>query len=202
MSATEFAIAASDLGRLPRCACDCLGPLTADPAWAAAAEHRWRHCGVGLRSGANIVGYGLVAPAWHRPGGRRPKPRYGGAVLLCLWVDPDNRGRGIGHRVIQGLAAMLVAAETQSLDAVSSRFRPTCGRPSTRFLQRTGFHVVADHPTAPRMRLDLDATVPAFHDLRELWARLTAGVLPEPPAVTAPVVVYPTSPLRGTPPAP
>lgn len=191
MSALESAIAAADLGRLPRCENDCLGDLVAEPGWATAAEHRWQQCGVSLHREQDLIAYGLVAPAWHCPGSDSRESRHGGAVLVALWVDPMMRGRGIARQVLHRLAALLVRSRTPTMDAVGSRFRPTCLRPGVRVLQRSGFHVHADHPTAPRMRLDLNATAPAQSNLRDLWDRLTAGVRPEPPPVAAPRMPHP-----------
>lgn len=192
MSPIEYLIAAGDVPGLPRCNDGCLDQISAEQGWATAAECRWRHCGVGLRDGSDVCAYGLVAPAWHRPGRRLgDEPEEADAVLVALWIDPGLHGQGTGLRVVQGLAAMLVAGNAHALDAVGSRFRVTCRRPGVRFLQRAGFQAIKDHPTAPRMRLHLDASVPTTPDLRELLARLAAGMRLDPPPQTAPRVPSP-----------
>ncbi len=188
------------LGRadLATLACPYCG-RTADPSAEAilAAEQAWGFVGASLTQQGTRTAALLITPV--------PETRT--AMLTCLWVAPDQVGRGCGKRLVQATAAGLLSREVEAILARGSRAKPDCGAPPVDFLRAVGFTRTLDEqlhsalrspaalqrlgsagrPDGPRLsrlwRLDLDTTVTApdgFRGLVEHWLRALRPIRPEP----------------------
>ncbi|MEA5153252.1 GNAT family N-acetyltransferase [Raineyella sp.] len=153
------------VARLPMVCADCPLPHRVPPgsgqSWVYAAAHTWGFCGVAARIGDTVVGHILVSPPLNAPV-RGPYASAGvspdAAVILQMYVDPDHRGRGIGTRLLEELAALLVRRRVAGLEIRASRKGPTCIAPPEDWLLVHGFRVLREDAFAARLRMDLRAT--------------------------------------------
>lgn len=151
--------------RLPAVCADCPLPHNVPPGsgqnWVDAAAHTWGFCGVRARIGDTTVGHVLISPPLNAPL-RGPYASAGvspdAAVILQFWVHPDHRGKGIGRRLLEELAGLLVRRKVAGLEIRASRTGATCVAPPERWLLAHGFRVLREDAVASRLRMDLRAT--------------------------------------------
>lgn len=144
-------------------------PEVCPAARAAAVEAvaRWGFCGVVMGGADQPTGVLMLVPLAEGKGAP-------GALLTGVWVAPADRGHGLGRQLIQAAAAELIRREVPTVEAVGqSDVLPTG------FLRAVGFRVIQPNPMAPRLRMDLLATVRRRPDLVAAWHRL-AGLVPAP----------------------
>ncbi len=167
------------VARLPMVCADCPLPHRIPPgsgqSWVAAAAHTWGFCGVQALIGHVVVGHVLVSPPLNAPV-RGPYASAGvspdAAVILQFYVDPEHRGRGIGRRLLEELAALLVRRRVAGLEIRAARKGPTCIAPPEDWLLAHGFRVLREDALAARLRMDLRAT----RTWLPSWAALVEGV--------------------------
>ncbi len=157
-------------------------------AWVSAVLRDWGSCGRVACVDGVPVGYVVYAPPALVPGsGRFPTaPVSADAVLLTTtWVSPAHVGQGIGRQLVQHLARDLVdrggyrAVETFAAAGPGAQ-RASCVPPAD-FLARVGFATQRDHPTRPRMRMDLRATLRWREEVEAALDRLRGAVRPTAP---------------------
>ena len=106
------------------------------------------------------------------------------AVLLTtVYVDPAHRGGGLGRMLVQGMARDLIKrAGIRAVEAFGDR-RGTgeCLVPVD-FLGSVGFKTQRQHPTTPRMRMDLRSAVVWRDEVEAALERLAGVVRPAPAA--------------------
>ena len=157
--------------------------------WVRDVEESWGTCGQVLVAHDEVVGHLLYAPGHLVPGTARfatAPPSPDAVVLTHCYVAPEARGSGAGRALVRAMAADLVqrrdgAAEGPHPRAVEAftDLRPGARcTPPHGFLVRAGFHEQRPHPSTPRMRLDLDATVRWRDEVEAALARLVEVVRP------------------------
>ena len=143
------------------------GLAVADHAAAVEAVARWGFCGVVMGPVEQPIGILGVVPLADAEGKGASS-----ALLSGIWVNPDDRGHGLGRQLVQAVAAELIRREVAVVEAVGqSEVLPTG------FLRSVGFRVIQANPIAPRLRMDLATTVRRRPDLVAAWHRL-AGLVP------------------------
>ncbi|SDB97738.1 Acetyltransferase (GNAT) family protein [Raineyella antarctica] len=146
-------------------------PPGTDQPWVAAAAEAYGCCGVLARIGDTPVGHILVSPPLHAPV-RGPYAAAGvspdAAVILQFYVHPEYRGRRVGRRMLEELAAMLVRRHVGGIEIRASRSDPTCLAPPEEWLLEQGFRVVRKGVFGSRLRMDLRTTRAWWPSLAEV----------------------------------
>lgn len=148
--------------------------------WAHEVTAHWGYCGVLAVHEEEVVGFLTLAPARHV----RRLPAFSTtpvgadvAVLLSAQVAEAWRGKGIGRQLVSTAAGLVARRDIRALEAVGTRRDgPSCMMP-VGWLEAVGFGVVREHPVAPRLRMDLQATQ-RWPGLGAAWNRLTGLVVP------------------------
>lgn len=108
--------------------------------WKEASESRWRRR-LDLPDALNLIAE-LDASAAGMAGGV-PGDRPGTAELVSMWVDPAARGRGVGDRLVESIAAWARDRAAELWLAVVPG-----NAPAIALYERHGFQVV-DEPGDP-----------------------------------------------------
>jgi GNAT superfamily N-acetyltransferase len=149
--------------------------------WAEAVTARWGYCGVMAVNDGEVIGFLTLAPAGYVPrlGAFATTPvSQDAAVLVSGRVVEDFQHKGIGRQLVQSAAALVARRDIRALEAVGTyRPGPSCMLPAA-WLESVGFAVVREHPTTPRLRMDLQTTLRWKPDLNAAWQRLT-GLVPQ-----------------------
>ncbi len=180
-----------DLAQLPRTCPNCDRIAPAGAPWAQHTVRAWGQCGwrlngvTGQTTDEKLTRAAiLVAPAQYRPtaGPLASAPLSpDAAVLVSMRIVPEFRGASIGRRLIQASAALAVRRGYKGLEVIGTRGPGSCCLLPMDWLRSVGFQVTRDHPTTPRLRMDLATTVSWRADLEAAWQRLTDLVAPAPP---------------------
>lgn len=158
----------------------------AKETWTSQVLREWGSCGRVLLIDDRPVGHVLYAPSGYFPGGAAfpTAPISGDAVQMsAIWVDPDHRGAGYGRLLIQAMVRDLLtrggikAVEAFADRGVLSALQGSRCAPPEEFLARVGFKTHRAHPTAPRMRMDLNSVL-TWRDVESAVERLIGVVRP------------------------
>lgn len=167
------------------------GRTEAKDGWVSELLREWGSCGRVVLLEDDPVGVVLYAPPGLVPGAASvpTAPASPDAVLVtCVWVHPEQRGRGLGRLLVQGMARDLVArgGAPRAIEAFarSGPGAPECVVPVD-FWLRTGFRTHRAHPVVPRVRMDLRSTVTWMEEVEAALERLV-GVVRPPRAVPSP----------------
>lgn len=181
--------------------------VEAKRAWVADVESAWGPPGIALCVDEVLVGAALCVPPAFAPGagGLPTAPVSPDALLLTtVYVDPAQRGGGLGKLLVQATAREAVRrGEARAIEAFGSRRRPL-GRPGPArddrlpeadlvpvgFWEAVGFGVHRDHGTSPRLRMDLRTTLRWRVEAQQALGRLIGAVRPTP-------AVRPEAPTRS-----
>lgn len=153
-------------------------------AWVSMMLREWGSIGRVLFIDGVPVGHLLWAPARFLPGGDTfaTAPVSSDAILLAGgYLDPEHRGQGLGRVLVQAMAKDLIrhggigAVETFGAKRPA---RDVCALP-VGFLLAVGFKTHRQHPSYPRMRMDLKTTVTWREEL-ETAAEKILGVVKRP----------------------
>jgi GNAT superfamily N-acetyltransferase len=149
--------------------------------WAEAVTSHWGYCGVLALNEDTPIGHLCMAPAQYVPrlGAFATTPvSPDAAVILSARVAEEFRGKGIGRQLVQSAAGLVVRRDIRALEAVGTYHDgPSCMLP-VGWLEAVGFAVVRPHPITPRLRMDLQSTLP-WPNLGAAWHRL-AGLVKSP----------------------
>ncbi|WP_347349986.1 GNAT family N-acetyltransferase [Intrasporangium sp.] len=157
-------------------------PLTLLTEWVRAVTDDWGPPGRVVYLEGAPVGHVLLAPARHVPrlaafatGPSDPAT----VMLVALAVADRSRGRGLRKTLVQAAAKDALRHRARSLDAIGARpsalgHHPCI--PELADLQRAGFHVQREHPSYPRLRLDLRNALTLRDEAAELLSRALARV--------------------------
>ncbi|HVM00714.1 MAG TPA: GNAT family N-acetyltransferase [Egibacteraceae bacterium] len=133
-------------------------------AWWQATQLEWGTPGKAAYIDGSCVGFAAFAPGTHYPRAVRLGGVSDDALLLAtLWVDPAFREAGLARVLLQSVLRETSRRGGRALEAYADR-RGTNGRAARcmldeGFLLANGFAVLREHPTTPRLRLDLRHTV-------------------------------------------
>jgi hypothetical protein len=157
-------------------------------AWVSDTLLQWGSCGQILYVDSVAAGHVLYAPPAYVPRSTAfpTSPVSPDAVLLMTGqIEASYRGGGLGRMLIQGVARDIARRGLKAIESFGStthvrvphREQP-CLLPAD-FLHAVGFKTVRPHPTTPRLRLDIRATLTWREDVEYAIDRLF-GSFPTP----------------------
>ncbi len=160
-------------------------------AWISQVLRDWGSCGRVVQVDDVPVGYLIYAPPAFVPGadGFPTAPVSADAVLLTTaYVVPAHRGGGLGRMLIQGMARDLIGRG--GIRAVECFGEARVRQPANKqasllpaaFLGSVGFKTQRNHPTTPRMRMDLTSALTWRDEVELALERLLRAVRPAPEA--------------------
>lgn len=160
-------------------------------AWVSEVLREWGSCGRVVLVDDVPAGYAVYAPEAFVPGAAAfaTAPVSPDAVLLTtVHVEPAYRGGGLARMLVQGMARDLV--QRGGVAAVEAFGDPSgrggrCLLP-VEFLGSVGFKTYRPHLTAPRLRMELRATVSWKDEVESAFGRLVGAMSPKPARGPAP----------------
>lgn len=176
-------------------------PALEKEAWLSEVLREWGSCGRVALVDGDPVGYAVYAPGGLVPGaaGFPTAPVSSDAVLLTTaWVDPQERGGGVGRMLVRAVARDLVDRDVRALEAFghTGRGPARCTVPAE-FLSRVGFRTHRAHPVTPRMRMDLRTAISWRTEVEAALEKLVGAVRPAPGVRRAAPPPGPGSPRRA-----
>lgn len=168
----------------------CADPLALLADWVAEVTDDWGPPGRVAYVDGSPIGHVIVAPARHVPrlaafAAAPSDPSR--LMLLTIGVSPGRHVKGLRKSLIRAAAKEALQHRTRSLTAIGAR-APAASHPcilDVALLERAGFRVEREHPTHPRLRLDLRTAVTvrdeATEFVRQALARVP-GLRPVPEA--------------------
>ncbi len=156
-------------------------------AWVSSVLADWGPCGHVVLDDDDVVAHVQYAPAALVPGSERfpTAPVSPDAVLLSsLRVSPGHAGHGLGRALVQRAARDLVErGGYRAVEAFGAQGPLDAGAGCVvpaGYLVAVGFAVHRDHPTTPRLRLDLRSTVRWREEIEGALDRLRGAVVRAP----------------------
>lgn len=164
-------------------------PLDVLAEWVRDVTAEWGPPGRIAYVDGRPVGHVLLAPARYVPrlaafptGPSDPST----LVLLTVRVNADQQGRGLRKALIHAAVKDALRHRVRSIDVIGARPVAVRRHPcvlEAAFLEKVGFRIARDHPTYPRLRLDLRTVVTVREEAAAAVRRLLAkvpGVRPVP----------------------
>ncbi|GAA3123005.1 GNAT family N-acetyltransferase [Streptomyces echinatus] len=153
-------------------------------AWISAVLLDWGSCGRVVYVDDVPAGFVLYAPPAYVPRSTAfpTSPLSPDAVqLMTAFVMPGYQGQGLGRVLVQTVAKDLLRRGFKAIEAFGdSRWEhPACLLPADHLLA-VGFKTVRQHPTHPRLRLELRSTLSWKEDVELALDRLLGAVQKEP----------------------
>ncbi|MEV5337289.1 GNAT family N-acetyltransferase [Streptomyces sp. NPDC052676] len=153
-------------------------------AWISAVLLDWGSCGRVVYVDDNPVGFVLYAPPAYVPRSTAfpTSPVSPDAVqLITGFIMPGYQGQGLGRVMVQTVAKDLLRRGFKAIEAFGdARWKePACVLPADHLLA-VGFKTVRQHPTYPRLRLELRSTLSWKEDVEMALDRLLGAVQKEP----------------------
>ncbi|MGJ5754658.1 acetyltransferase (GNAT) family protein [Streptomyces puniciscabiei] len=153
-------------------------------AWISAVLLDWGSCGRVAYVDDVPVGFVLYAPPAYVPRSTAfpTSPVSPDAVqLMTAFIMPGYQGQGLGRVLVQTVAKDLLRRGFRAIEAFGdARWKePACLLPADHLLA-VGFKTVRQHPTHPRLRLELRSTLSWKEDVEMALDRLLGAVQKEP----------------------
>ncbi|MEU2226606.1 GNAT family N-acetyltransferase [Streptomyces sp. NPDC018347] len=153
-------------------------------SWISAVLLDWGSCGRIVYVDDVPAGFVLYAPPAYVPRSTAfpTSPVSPDAVqLMTGLVLPGYQGQGLGRVLVQTVAKDLLRRGFKAVEAFGdSRWeQPACLLPADHLLA-VGFKTVRQHPTHPRLRLELRSTLSWKEDVEMALDRLLGAVQKEP----------------------
>lgn len=153
-------------------------------AWISAVLLDWGSCGRVVYVDDVPAGFVLYAPPAYVPRSTAfpTSPVSPDAVqLMTAFVMPGYQGQGLGRVLVQAVAKDLLRRGFKAIEAFGdARWKePACLLPADHLLA-VGFKTVRQHPTHPRLRLELRWTLSWKEDVEMALDRLLGAVQKEP----------------------
>ncbi|MEU1007098.1 GNAT family N-acetyltransferase [Streptomyces sp. NPDC005890] len=153
-------------------------------AWISAVLLDWGSCGRVVYVDDVPAGFLLYAPPAYVPRSTAfpTSPVSPDAVqLMTAFVLPGYQGQGLGRVLVQAVAKDLLRRGFKAIEAFGdARWKePACLLPADHLLA-VGFKTVRQHPTHPRLRLELRSTLSWKEDVEMALDRLLGAVQKEP----------------------
>ncbi|MFF9770224.1 GNAT family N-acetyltransferase [Streptomyces sp. NPDC053086] len=157
---------------------------TEKEAWISAVLLDWGSCGRVVYVDDVPAGFVLYAPPAYVPRSTAfpTSPVSPDAVqLMTAFVMPGYQGQGLGRVLVQAIAKDLLRRGFKAIEAFGdARWeQPACLLPADHLLA-VGFKTVRQHPTHPRLRLELRSTLSWKEDVEMALDRLLGAVQKEP----------------------
>ncbi|MEU3823891.1 GNAT family N-acetyltransferase [Streptomyces sp. SID486] len=152
--------------------------------WISAVLLDWGSCGRVVYVDDVPAGFVLYAPPAYVPRSTAfpTSPVSPDAVqLMTAFVMPGYQGQGLGRVLVQTVAKDLLRRGFKAIEAFGDvRWeQPACLLPADHLLA-VGFKTVRQHPTHPRLRLELRSTLSWKEDVEMALDRLLGAVQKEP----------------------
>ncbi|MEV5873876.1 GNAT family N-acetyltransferase [Streptomyces sp. NPDC052101] len=152
--------------------------------WISAVLLDWGSCGRVVYVDDVPVGFALYAPPAYVPRSTAfpTSPVSPDAVqLMTAFILPGYQGQGLGRVLVQTVAKDLLRRGFKAIEAFGdARWKePACMLPAEHLLA-VGFKTVRQHPTHPRLRLELRSTLSWKEDVELALDRLLGAVQKEP----------------------
>ncbi|AKN69125.1 MULTISPECIES: GNAT family N-acetyltransferase [Streptomyces] len=152
--------------------------------WISAVLLDWGSCGRVVYVDDVPAGFVLYAPPAYVPRSTAfpTSPVSPDAVqLMTAFVMPGYQGQGLGRVLVQAVAKDLLRRGFKAIEAFGdARWKePACLLPADHLLA-VGFKTVRQHPTHPRLRLELRSTLSWKEDVEMALDRLLGAVQKEP----------------------
>ncbi|MEV7032403.1 GNAT family N-acetyltransferase [Streptomyces sp. NPDC093272] len=159
-------------------------PAAEKESWISAVLLDWGSCGRVVYVDDAPVGFVMYAPPAYVPRSTAfpTSPVSPDAVqLMTGYIMPGYQGQGLGRVMIQTVAKDLLRRGFKAIEAFGdARYKePACLLPADHLLA-VGFKTVRQHPTRPRMRLELRTTLSWKEDVELALDRLLGAVQKEP----------------------
>ncbi|MEU7422174.1 GNAT family N-acetyltransferase [Streptomyces sp. NPDC040750] len=153
-------------------------------SWISAVLLDWGSCGRVAYVDDVPVGFVLYAPPAYVPRSTAfpTSPLSPDAVqLMTAFIMPGYQGQGLGRVLVQTVAKDLLRRGFKAVEAFGdARWKePACLLPAEHLLA-VGFKTVRQHPTHPRLRLELRSTLSWKEDVEMALDRLLGAVQKEP----------------------
>jgi len=153
-------------------------------AWISAVLLDWGSCGRVVYVDDIPVGFVLYAPPAYVPRSTAfpTSPVSPDAVqLMTGFIMPGYQRQGLGRVMVQTVAKDLLRRGFKAIEAFGdARWKePACLLPADHLLA-VGFKTVRQHPTHPRLRLELRSTLSWKEDVEMAIDRLLGAVQKEP----------------------
>jgi GNAT superfamily N-acetyltransferase len=153
-------------------------------SWISAVLLDWGSCGRVVYVDDVPAGFVLYAPSAYVPRSTAfpTSPVSPDAVqLITGFIMPGYQGQGLGRVLVQTVAKDLLRRGFKAIEAFGdSRWRePACLLPADHLLA-VGFKTVRQHPSHPRLRLELRSTLSWKEDVEMAIDRLLGAVQKEP----------------------
>ncbi len=153
-------------------------------SWISAVLLDWGSCGRVVYVDDVPVGYVLYAPPAYVPRSTAfpTSPVSPDAVqLMTAFILPEYQGQGLGRVMVQTVAKDLLRRGFKAIEAFADArwTEPSCVLPADHLLA-VGFKTVRQHPTYPRLRLELRSTLSWKEDVEMALDRLLGAVQKEP----------------------
>ncbi|MEV5382888.1 GNAT family N-acetyltransferase [Streptomyces sp. NPDC052721] len=153
-------------------------------SWISAVLLDWGSCGRVVYVDDVPAGFVLYAPPAYVPRSTAfpTSPVSPDAVqLMTGFIMPGYQGQGLGRVLVQAVAKDLLRRGFRAIEAFGdSRWKePACLLPAEHLLA-VGFKTVRQHPTHPRLRLELRSTLSWKEDVEMALDRLLGAVQKEP----------------------
>lgn len=167
-------------------------PLALLAEWVREVTDDWGPPGRIVYVDGAPIGHVLIAPARHVPrlaafatGPSDPST----LMLVTVAVSDASRDRGVRKSLVQAAAKDALRHKARSLDAIGARpaalgHHPCI--PEVAALERAGFRVEREHPTYPRLRLDLRNALTLRDEAAEMLSRALARMPKVHPVPEAP----------------
>ena len=153
-------------------------------AWISAVLLDWGSCGRVVYVDDVPVGFVLYAPPAYVPRSTAfpTSPVSPDAVqLMTSFIMPGYQGQGLGRVMVQTVAKDLLRRGFKAIEAFGDARakEAACVLPADHLLA-VGFKTVRQHPTYPRLRLELRTTLSWKEDVEMALDRLLGAVQKEP----------------------
>ncbi|MEW2288007.1 GNAT family N-acetyltransferase [Streptomyces sp. NPDC047841] len=153
-------------------------------SWISAVLLDWGSCGRVVYVDDVPAGFVLYAPPAYVPRSTAfpTSPVSPDAVqLMTGFVMPGYQGQGLGRVLVQAVAKDLLRRGFKAIEAFGDSHwkEPACLLPAEHLLA-VGFKTVRQHPTHPRLRLELRSTLSWKEDVEMALDRLLGAVQKEP----------------------
>lgn len=161
--------------------------LVQKTAWWRSQELETGSPGRAVRIDGSVAGWVQFGPPATFARRRAPVPRASDDALFIatLWVEPAERGGGVGRQLIQAVVKEAIHRHVQAVEVYGDRRHrdSACVLPVT-WLLHEGFEVHREHPRYPLMRIDVRSVVrwaePLEQALEHALARLGRRTEPQP----------------------
>lgn len=167
-------------------------PLALLADWVRQVTDDWGPPGRVVYVDGAPIGHVIMAPARHVPrlaafaaGPSDPST----LMLVTATVTDSSRGRGLRKALIQAAAKDALRHRARSLDAIGARPAALGHHPcvtESAALEQAGFRVEREHPTYPRLRLDLRNVLTLRDEAAEMLSRALARMPKVHPVPEAP----------------